>query len=165
MTATPPFATADLSDAHDNAVRIVAPGTLHNYGGHSAFSGPVTTIQCHEDNSRVREAVAEPGTGRVLVVDGGGSLNCALLGDQLAVKAVDNGWHGIVVWGCVRDTAILATLPLGVRARAACPRKSIKRGRGERDVAVRLVDTACTPGMHLYADQDGIIIAAGPLSV
>lgn len=162
---TPEFATADLCDQHQDKVVIVATGKLHSYGGRSCFSGLVSTIKCHEDNSRVREAVSEPGDGKVLVVDGAASLRCALLGDQLAVKAVDNGWSGIVVWGCIRDSAIISKLGLGVMAITTCPRKSIKRGLGEREVSVNIDGITCEPGMYLYADGDGVLLSAAKLHV
>ena len=159
MPVTPEFSTADLCDQHESKVVVAAAGRMQSYGGRKQFCGPVATIRCYEDNSMVREAVSEPGNGRVLVVDGGASFKCALLGDQLAVKAVGNGWNGVVVWGCVRDTAIMAGLDLGVMAMATCPRKSIKLGRGTREVPVVLGDVECRPGMYLYADSDGIILA------
>ena len=153
------FATADLCDEHGDKVIVVATGKMHSYGGKQKFCGQITTIKCYEDNSRVREAVAEQGNGRVLVVDGGASLKCALLGDQLAAKATTNGWSGIVVWGCIRDTDITRKLNLGIMAITTCPRKSIKKGLGEREVPVKLDNTECKPGMYLYADSDGIILA------
>ena len=154
-------ATADLCDAHPG-VQVAEP-VLRHFGGRRRFAGQVSTVLCREDNSRVREAVADPGKGRVLVVDGGGSLQCALLGDLLAEKAVANGWTGVVVNGCVRDTGRLAELPLGVMALAAVPRRSEKRDHGERDVGVRFAGTTFHPGDYLYADEDGLIVSGGPL--
>lgn len=159
----PGFSTADLCDQHEDKVVVAAAGRLRSYGGRKQFCGPVSTVKCHEDNSMVRQAVSEPGNGKVLVVDGGASFKCALLGDQLAMKAVDNKWNGIVVWGCVRDTDIMAQLDLGVMALATCPRKSVKRGLGEREVPVKLGESLCKPGMHLYADSDGILLAGEEL--
>ncbi|MGV0005300.1 MAG: ribonuclease E activity regulator RraA [Candidatus Porifericomitaceae bacterium WSBS_2022_MAG_OTU9] len=162
---TPEFATADLCDQHQDSVVIVATGKLHSYGGRSCFSGLVATIKCHEDNSMVREAVGEPGAGKVLMVDGNASMRCALLGDQLAVKAMDNGWSGLVVWGCVRDSAIMSKMDLGVMAIATCPRKSIKRGLGEREVPVSVDGVTCNPGMYLYADNDGVLLSQVKLHI
>lgn len=151
------FATADLSDAHED-LEVCEP-VFFDFGGRRSFFGPVSTVQCFEDNSRVREAVAEHGEGRVLVVDGGGSRNCALLGDMLGQKAVDNQWAGVIVFGCVRDTAILHELDLGVRALAAMPRRSDRRGEGHRDVGVRFAGAAFNPGDWVYVDHDGIVVA------
>lgn len=154
--------TADLSDA-EPAARVLAP-LFRDFGGVPSFHGPMSTVRCFEDNSLVRDAVAEPGAGRVLVVDGAGSLRCALLGDRLAALAVDNGWAGVVVNGCVRDVAQLATMPIGIVALAANPRKSVKRGAGDRDVAVTIADVDLRPGEWLYADADGIVVIAHPPS-
>jgi regulator of ribonuclease activity A len=152
------WATADLCDGHAAEVAIAAP-LLHSFGGRRRFAGTIATIRCFEDNSLVRERLAEPGNGRVLVVDGGGSLKCALVGDQLGALGVKNGWAGIVVNGCVRDTAALGAMDLGVLALAAHPLKSVKRGAGERDVVVAFAGVAFRPGAHLYADEDGLVVA------
>jgi regulator of ribonuclease activity A len=160
MTAE--FRTTDLCDAHEGAVQACEP-MFRSYGGRSRFAGPVVTISCFEDNSRIRDAVNEPGEGRVLVVDGGGSRSCALLGDLLAARAVESGWAGVIVHGCVRDTAVLASLDLGVLALAAHPCRSKKRGEGHRDVTVRFAGVSFHPGAWVYADEDGLLVAAGPL--
>jgi regulator of ribonuclease activity A len=160
MTAE--FRTTDLCDAHEGAVQACEP-MFRSYGGRRRFAGPVVTISCFEDNSRVRDAVNEPGQGRVLVVDGGGSLSCALLGDLLAARAVENGWAGVIVHGCVRDTAILAGLDLGVLALAAHPFRSKKRGEGHREVTVRFAGVSFHPGAWVYADEDGLLVAAARL--
>ena len=156
-------ATTDLCDAHPG-VQVAEPVFRH-FGGRRRFAGPVATVLCLEDNSRVREAVGEPGAGRVLVVDGGASLQCALLGDLLGEKAVGNGWSGVIVNGCVRDSARLGELPLGVMALATHPRRSEKRGHGERDVAVRFAGVTFHPGDFLYADEDGLILSGTALSL
>jgi regulator of ribonuclease activity A len=122
-------------------------------------------VQCFEDNSRVREALAEPGEGRVLVVDGGGSDRCALLGDLLGMKAVQNHWIGVIVFGCVRDVAALNALDLGVRALAAFPRRSDRRGEGQRDAPVRIAGVTFNPGDGVYADRDGMLVAPDRLAV
>nr|WP_298060102.1 ribonuclease E activity regulator RraA [uncultured Halomonas sp.] len=149
--------TPDLCDAHPE-VAVLDP-QFANFGGHEAFYGPIRTIKCFEDNSMVKQAVAEPGNGAVLVVDAGGSYRCAMLGDMLAEQAVANGWAGVVMYGCVRDVEILATLPLGVQALGSHPRKSEKRGEGQRDIDVTFAGVTLQPGQWLYADNNGIIIA------
>ncbi len=154
--------TADLYDAHGDALQVASP-LLRDYGGRRAFHGPVATLKVHEDNSLVREALGEPGAGRVLVVDGGGSLRCALLGDNLARMAAANGWAGVVIHGCIRDSVEIGKLPVGVKALATHPAKSLKRGEGQRDVPVRFADVVFEPGSYLYADEDGIVVATGPL--
>ena len=156
------FATTDLCDAHPR-VQTAEPIFRH-FGGVKRFAGPVATAICLEDNSRVREAVSEPGQGRVLVVDGGGSVRCALLGDLLADKAVSNGWAGVIVNGCVRDSARLGELQLGVLAIAAHPRRSEKRGHGERDVGVRFAGVTFHPGDWVYADEDGLLVSGERLA-
>jgi regulator of ribonuclease activity A len=138
---------------------------LRHYGGAQRFAGPISTLKVFEDNSLVRSALEEPGQGRVLVVDGGGSLRCALVGDQLGALAMQNGWVGIVVYGCVRDVAELAQMPLGVLALANHPRRSMKRGEGQRDVAVRFAGVLFTPGQYLYADANGIVVAKAPIDL
>ena len=120
--------TADLYDDHGEALQVAAP-LFRDYGGRSAFSGPIATAKVHEDNSLVRDALAEAGNGRVLVVDGGGSLRCALLGDNLARMGAENGWAGVVVYGCIRDARVIAGITLGVKALATHPAKSVTRSR------------------------------------
>ncbi len=149
--------TSDLCDEHGDDARVVPPVFRH-FGGRRVFSGPAVTIKCFEDNSRVKETVATPGNGRVLVVDGGGSLRCALLGDMLATQARDQGWSGVIVFGCVRDSAILATLDLGIMALAATPRRSQRRGEGQLDVPIDLAGTRCASGDLVHVDDDGIVL-------
>ncbi len=157
MTTSPTFATPDLCDANPD-VTVLEP-MFANYGGVDGFHGPIRTVKCFEDNSLVKQAVAEAGNGAVLVVDAGGSYRCAMLGDMLAEQAVKNGWAGIVMYGCVRDVDILATLPLGIQALGSHPRKSEKRGEGQRDIPVTLAGATLQVGQWLYADNNGIIIA------
>jgi regulator of ribonuclease activity A len=151
--------TCDLCDAHehDAALRVLPP-LFRSYGGSAAFHGRVATVQCFEDNSRVKAALEEPGDGRVLVVDGGGSTRCALVGGNLAAMGAKNGWAGIVVDGCVRDTAEMASASIGIRALALHPRRSEKRGEGRRDVALRIQGVDVRPGDWLAADADGVIV-------
>ena len=154
--------TADLCDQHADRVYIADP-IFRRFGGRPAFGGPITTLRVFEDNVLVRSALEEPGDGRVLVVDGAASMRCALLGDQLAALAADNGWAGVVVNGCIRDSADIAAIDIGVRALATMPLKSRKLGRGERDVTVAFAGVAFEPGHHLYADEDGLLVSADAL--
>lgn len=149
--------TADLCDTHEDSVRVLDL-PLHDYGGRIAFHGPVSTIRALEDNSRVREAVAEPGEGRVLVIDGGGSTRRSMLGDNLAAMATKNGWAGVVVHGVIRDTEAIGQLPLGVKALGTCPRKTDKLGQGLRDVPLQFGGISIAPGDWLYADEDGVVV-------
>ncbi|TWG91961.1 regulator of ribonuclease activity A [Luteimonas sp. J16] len=155
--------TCDLCDRFEDRVRVLGL-PLRDYGGRIEFAGRVSTVKALEDNSLVREAVAEPGEGRVLVIDGGGSLRRAMLGDMLAEKAVANGWSGVLVHGAIRDSAALARLDLGVKALGACPLKTDKRGQGLRDVPVRFGGVEIRPGDWLAADEDGVILADAPLA-
>jgi regulator of ribonuclease activity A len=149
--------TADICDTLEDAARVVTP-IFRDYGAKIVFEGEVSTVRCFEDNSLVRTAVAEPGDNRVLVIDGEASMRCALLGDLLAAKALENGWQGIVVHGCIRDSAAISKMDLGVKALATHPRKSIKLGAGQRDVAVEFAGELFKPGAYLYADADGIVL-------
>jgi regulator of ribonuclease activity A len=157
------IATTDLCDAHGEAVRVVDP-LFRDFGKKRHFSGLIATIKVHEDNVLVRAALEQPGDGRVLVVDGGGSLRCALMGDLIAALAVTNGWSGVVINGCVRDAEAMGELALGVKAIAAHPRKSSKRGFGERDVPVTFGGVTFAPGEWLCADADGIVVASRALA-
>jgi len=152
------FHTADLCDAHADELEIARPLFRH-YGARRRFHGRVATITAFEDNSLVRETLATGAEGRVLVVDGAGSTRVALLGDRLGALAVENGWQGLVIYGCVRDSEALAQLPLGVLALGACPLKSRKQGRGSADVPVRFAGLTIRPGQYLYADVDGVVLA------
>jgi regulator of ribonuclease activity A len=136
---------------------------LRSYGGARAAGGPVRTLKIFEDNALVREMLAEPGQGAMLVIDGGGSLRRALLGDNLAELAVKNGWAGVIVYGCIRDSAAIGQLPLGVWALATHPQKTVKRGEGQRDVPVSFGGVTFAPGMFAYADEDGVIVSDAPL--
>jgi len=157
MTFVP---TCDLFDTFKDAARFVLPG-FRDFGAVTRFSGRVVTVKCFEDNSRVKELLATPGAGKVLVVDGAGSLRCALMGDMIAASAVRNGWAGVVIWGCVRDVAELATLGLGIKASAAIPRASTRRDQGLVDVPVELPGALVNPGDVLFADEDGIVLLTG----
>jgi regulator of ribonuclease activity A len=158
------LATADLCDRDDPTVQVCDP-VFRDFGGRRQFSGPLATVKCFEDNSRVREVLGEAGGGRVLAVDAGGSLRCAVLGDRLAEAAVANGWAGIIVFGCVRDRARLAALDLGVKALAATPRRGVRRGEGQAGLPVRFAGVSFEPGAHVYCDLDGILVSPGPLEL
>lgn len=154
--------TADLCDANEGRISVVTP-MFRSFGGRSAFGGPIATIKVFEDNSLVRSALESPGQGCVLVVDGGGSLRCALVGDQLALLAVRNDWAGIIVYGCIRDSKAIADMDLGVLALGTHPLKSIKKGAGDSDLPVTFGGVTFTPGHHIYADEDGVIVSATAL--
>lgn len=151
------LATTDLSDAHADAQ--IAEPLFRDFGGERAFFGPVVTLKIFEDNALVRELLESSGEGRVLVIDGAASLRCALVGGNLAALAEKNGWTGIVVNGAVRDTRELATAKVGIKALAAHPKKSVKKGAGERDVPVTFAGVTFRPGAWLYADEDGILVS------
>jgi regulator of ribonuclease activity A len=153
--------TADLLDAHPDAA--VCELQLPSFGAVRAFSGPIATVRCFEDNVLVKQRASEPGEGRVLVVDGGGSFRCALVGDTVASLALANGWAGLVLHACVRDVAALRDLAVGIRALGSCPRPSGKGGEGELDVPVRFGNATFAPGAVLHADDDGIVVAAGQM--
>lgn len=156
------FATADLYDEHGEKLRIATP-MFNDYGGKNIFSGPASTVKVFEDNSLVRAALEEPGNGRVLVVDGGGSLRCALVGDMLAELGKNNNWAGIIVYGCIRDSAVIANIDIGVKALNTNPRKSVKKGVGERDVEISFADISIHAGEYIYADEDGFVVSSEEL--
>lgn len=150
---------ADLCDAHVEAIEVCQV-QFRDFGGRKAFSGPIRTVRCHEDNSVVKALLAQPGEGCVLVVDGAGSLRRALVGDMLAGDAVKNGWAGIVVNGAVRDSVVLATLDIGIKALGTIPMRGIKRGEGVVDTPVAFGGVVFVPGDMLHADEDGIAVLA-----
>jgi regulator of ribonuclease activity A len=149
--------TSDLWDAHPDTA-IVCELQLRQYGGVTAFSGEIATVRCFEDNVLVKQRAGEPGNGRVLVVDAGGSLRCALVGDNVAGLALENGWAGIVLNGCVRDVEELAGLAIGIKALGSNPRPSRKEGAGKLDVPVSFGGATFTPGAMLHSDADGILV-------
>jgi regulator of ribonuclease activity A len=150
--------TADLYDRFGDRLRVCAP-LFRDFGGRTAFAGEAVTVKCFEDNSRIKGALAEPGNGRVLVADCGSSLRCAMLGDLIAASAVEHGWAGVVLSGCVRDSAALARMDLGIKALGTTPRKSTRRGEGQRDLPVEIGGELVEPGEQIVCDADGIIIA------
>jgi len=157
--------TCDLCDAHkgdrSGAFRVLPP-VFRDFGARSTFHGPVSTVKCFEDNSLVKAAVESPGQGRVLVVDGAGSLQRALLGGNLGAAAAKNGWAGLVIDGCVRDVAELAACDIGIRALAPLPLPTERAGQGQRDVVLQIRGVWVRPGDWLYADADGIVLLDRP---
>ena len=151
------ISTPDLSDAFPDAQALELQ--FRNFGKIEQFGGRVVTIKCHEDNSLVKQCVAEPGDGRVIVVDGGGSLRRALLGDLLAAQAAENGWAGLVIHGAVRDVDELSAIELGVKALGSCPLKTEKLGMGQRAITVFLGGVKITAGDFVYADNNGVIVS------
>lgn len=149
--------TPDLCDAHPD-IQVVEP-MFGNFGGREAFGGEIVTVKCFEDNSIVKEQVAQPGKGKVMVVDGGGSNRAALLGDMLAEKAAENGWEGLVIYGCIRDVDAIGETDLGVQALGTHPRKTEKRGLGDLNVPVTFGGVTFRPGHYIYADNNGVVVS------
>ena len=152
------LSTPDLCDQYPGEVKVVTPNVFHDYGAAECFHGEVVTVKCFEDNSRVKEQLAQPGAGRVLVVDGGSSLRRALLGDLIAANAVKNGWAGVVIFGCVRDVEILATLALGIKALGSIPLKTDRRGEGQLNLPLAVGGIEVQPGEYLVADANGVVV-------
>lgn len=157
------FSTPDLADNSPHARALLH--AWQDYGSHRCFAGLAVTVKCFEDNSLIKELVQQPGQGRVIVVDGGGSIRRALLGDQLAAKAAANGWSGLVIAGVVRDVEILETIELGIKALGACPQKTDKRGEGQLDLPIEIGGTTVRSGDYVYADRNGVLVSAEALLV
>jgi regulator of ribonuclease activity A len=157
--------TTDLCDQFPGQVHIAQPIGLRHFGGKKIFNGKIVTLKCFEDNSFVRRLLETDGTGSILVVDGGGSKRCALLGDLLAALAIKNNWKGIVVYGCIRDSAAISQMDLGVLALDTMPMKSNKRNEGQENIPVMFAGITFTPGHFIYADEDGIIVSETELSI
>ncbi|MGL6258377.1 putative 4-hydroxy-4-methyl-2-oxoglutarate aldolase [Vibrio sp. WXL210] len=149
--------TPDICDHYSEQVKLIDL-PLQNYGRRTAFWGEVVTVCCYHDNSKVREVLSQPGQGKVLFVDGNGSCQKALLGDQLAILAIENGWEGIIVYGAIRDVAALSEMDLGVKALAACPFKTEKRGLGKVNVTLTMQNYMVQPGDYIYADWNGTLL-------
>lgn len=156
-----PIVTPDLCDDYPDLL-VVEPG-FRNFGGVEAFGGKIVTVKCFEDNSVVKRQVALPGEGRVMVVDGGGSKRAALLGDMLAEQAAENGWVGLIIFGCIRDVDVIGKTALGVQALGTHPRKTEKRDVGDLDVPVTFGGVTFHPGHYVYADNNGIVVSDKPL--
>ena len=151
--------TPDLCDDYPDLVRVLEP-IFSNYGGRERFSGPLVTIKCFEDNSAVKELVGTPGEGRVLVVDAGGSMRRACLGDMLAEQASVNGWAGLVIYGCIRDVDEIMATDIGVQALGTHPMKTDKKGIGELGISVTFAGVTFSLGDYVYADNNGIIVSS-----
>ena len=149
--------TADLYDEHGDALAS-CDTQLRQFGGRTRFQGEIVTVRCHEDNALLKQVVQGPGRGQVVVVDADGSVHTAMMGDQRADIAVANGWEGVIIHGAVRDTALLATLDIGIKALGANPRKSQKHGAGQHDVPVAFGGAVFTPGATVVSDEDGIVV-------
>lgn len=152
------FKTADLCDDYSDNLQIATP-MFQSFGGHKTFNGTIQTVKIFEDNVFVREMLSQKVNGNVLVVDGGGSLRCALLGDMLAEMGHQNGWSGVIIYGCIRDSVDINKMPFGVRALQTNPLKSIKKGWGDKNIPVTFAGVTFNPGHYLYADEDGIILS------
>ncbi len=158
------FDTASLCDRYGNRVQVI-DGGLRHFGGVTRFHGEVVTLRVQSDFLLVKESLSRPGKGRVLVVDGGGARGFALLGDRLAALGVSNGWTGVVVNGCIRDSARVATMTLGVLALGTCPRRPAMQGGGTEEATVSIGGTAIGPGNWIYIDDDGVVVSRSPLAV
>ena len=168
MTTTE-FVTCDLLDANeDKPIGVLSTEfdgkSVKSYGGRTSFSGQAVTVKCFEDNSRVKELLATDGAGKVLVVDGGASVRCALLGDMIAKSATDNHWAGIIIRGAVRDVDEIRKLPIGVMALGAIPKKSVRKGVGEAHIDITIGGVTICEGDYVYADNNGILVSAVALS-
>jgi len=152
------WSVPDICDEFIDELSVLEP-LFADFGGREKFSGEIVTIKCFEDNTLVGDAVKSPGESRVLVVDGGGSLRHALLGDLLAAAAAENGWQGLLINGCVRDVEILETIDLGVKALNIHPVKTEKRGEGRLNINVTFAGATIRPGSYLYSDANGVVIA------
>ena len=157
-----PFKTTDLYDDHLENLQVAAP-LFHDFGGRIKFHGQIVTLKALEDNTYLKAAFETDGRGKVLVVDSAGSMRCAMMGDVMAALGASNGWEGVVINGCIRDSADVAKVDIGVKALGTIPRKTVKRNQGVRDIPIRFADVVFNPGEHLYADEDGIVTSKQPL--
>jgi regulator of ribonuclease activity A len=149
--------TCDISDKLHPDVQYLKP-IYKSYGAKTSFSGRIVTVKCYEDNSLVETALRTNGKDSVLVIDAGGSMNCAMLGDKRVTDAINNEWEGILVHGLIRDSATINSMEIGVRALGVCPLKSVKKGVGDSNITVNFSGVTFNPGEYLYADEDGVIV-------
>ena len=149
--------TCDISDKLHPEVQYLEP-VYKIYGAKTSFSGRIVTVKCYEDNSLVEQALNGNGKESVLVIDAGGSMNCAMLGDKRAADAINNEWEGIIVHGLIRDSVAINGMEIGIRALGVYPLKSIKNGVGDSNLIVNFSGVTFTPGEYLYADEDGVIV-------
>ena len=152
------FKTADLYDKYGDDLKVALP-VFRDYGEKKIFHGPISTVKAFEDNSLVRTALGEPGDGRILIIDGNESLRCAMVGDMLAKLGMEIGWSGIIIYGCIRDADVIATIDIGIKALNTNPRKSLKHGSGERDIPVSFAGITFNVGEYAYADTDGVVVS------
>jgi len=157
-----PFNSNDLYDQHLETIQVATP-IFKNFGGRKKFHGQICTVKAFEDNTFIKKAFEDDGTGKVLVIDGSGSLRCAMMGDQIAALGKSNGWEGTIIFGCIRDSVEIKKLDFGVKALATIPRKTIKRQQGLRDIPIHFADANFIPGHYIYSDEDGILISDKPL--
>ena len=158
------YSTPDLCDEYPGLIKVVDP-IFRNYGGKSSFGGEIVTAKCFEDNSVIKETAGKPGHGKVFVIDGGGSLRRALLGDLIAESALENGWEGFIIYGMIRDVDPLSAMNIGVKALGSIPLKTERKGAGNLNVPVTFAGVAFNPGEYVYADNTGIIVSAEPLKM
>jgi regulator of ribonuclease activity A len=158
------YNTSELCDLYADMIDVVEP-IFANYGGRRSFGGVISTLKCFEDNGLVRQMLSEPGVGKVLLIDGGGSARRALIDAELAAMAAENGWEGIVCYGSVRDVDTLEDFDIGIQAVNAIPVRADDQGFGEVDAPVCFAGVTFLPGDHLYADSTGIILSADPLDI
>lgn len=156
--------TADLYDRHEGKLKVAQP-VFKSFGKKKSFGGEIVTVKVFEDNVLVKEMLGKNGKGKTLVVDGGGSLRYALMGDNLAKMAIDKGWEGVIIYGCIRDSADIDGMDVGVKSLNAIPLKSKKGGAGETNVPVTFAGVTFNPGAFVYADEDGIIVSEEKLNV
>jgi len=158
-----PFKTTDLYDDHLEALQVASP-IFRDFGGRTSFSGQIVTLKALEDNTFLRASFETDGKGKVLVVDGAGSLRAAMMGDMVAALGAGNGWEGVIIYGCIRDSADVAKVNIGVKALATIPRKTVKRNQGTLDIPLHFADVIFNPDEYVYADEDGIVISSSPLT-
>jgi regulator of ribonuclease activity A len=157
------ISTTDLCDEFSDSISIAEPIGFKDLGGRKSFYGKIQTVKVFENNPLVRKALAGEGTGKVLVVDGGGSMRCALLGDMMGELAMKNNWNGIIIYGCIRDSVALGKLDIGIKALNIHPVKSNKNVQGEENIPVHFAGVSFSPDDYVYCDEDGIVVSEKPL--
>jgi len=155
---TAQFKTTDLYDDYLEELQVAAP-IFRDFGGRTSFCGQIVTMKTFEDNSCLKAAFETDGKGKVLVVDSAGSLRCAMMGNVMAALGASNGWEGVIINGCIRDSADVGRVDFGAKALATIPRKTVKRQQGVMDIPVHFADVTFTPGEYVYADEDGIVLS------